>query len=464
MMGNTGLASPPFGGTDIDFKTGNPVVSYISRTMDFGRTSANITDGQGDLLFATNGQYIADRTGNQMMNGGGLNPGWYSDDCGDDGLQIFQAALILPKPGDSAIYYLFHNTADDMTTGTSGKLSLTTIDMRLNGDLGAVIAKNQPIVTDILAPGHITSVKHANGRDWWVFCHKACSNVFYRMLLTPDGLSAPVQQPIGIDVESIGQVVFSPDGSRFAFYDAYDGLQILEFDRCEGLLSNPVHFMVNDTAFSGGVAFSSDSKVLYAASYYHVFQYDVTAPNIQATQQIVAVYDGFIDPAGDPFFTTFNKMMLAPDGKIYIGTGNATQFLHVMHSPNVLGTGCNVDQHALQVTYYFNSLPNHPNYHLGALAGSPCDTLVSIVEGPMQPMPLQLYPNPNNGEFNLSFVPQPEPGELLIYDVLGKLVHQEQIAEWSQVKRVSLSQLPQGVYHSRLVWKGKTGVVRFVKE
>ncbi|MBK6894736.1 MAG: hypothetical protein IPH00_16800 [Flavobacteriales bacterium] len=78
-MGGTNSEEPlPFGGTDLDFSSGSVVLSYVQRDIDFRRTSANITDADGNLLSSTNGAYIANAIGDTMLNGGGLNPSQYT--------------------------------------------------------------------------------------------------------------------------------------------------------------------------------------------------------------------------------------------------------------------------------------------------------------------------------------------------------------------------------------------------
>lgn len=42
--------------------------------MPFDGAQANISDENGNLIIATNGCWIADATGDTMLNGGGLNP------------------------------------------------------------------------------------------------------------------------------------------------------------------------------------------------------------------------------------------------------------------------------------------------------------------------------------------------------------------------------------------------------
>ena len=61
----------PWGGVDLDFVTGVRAVSTVNREISFFRTNANITDSAGNLLFSTNGAYLANATGVQMQGGGG---------------------------------------------------------------------------------------------------------------------------------------------------------------------------------------------------------------------------------------------------------------------------------------------------------------------------------------------------------------------------------------------------------
>ncbi|MEO8590202.1 MAG: hypothetical protein ABI432_12585, partial [Flavobacteriales bacterium] len=316
---------PPWGGVDLNFISGNLVVSTVARTMDYKRTNANITDANGNLLFSTNGAYLANATGDTLLNGTGLNPSDYTSDH-PEGLLISQACLILPKPEALGIYYLFHGTIDDQVMVVANSLYLTTIDMGLDGGLGGVVLKNQVLINDALNEGRITAVRHANGRDWWVFCHKANTNEFYRLLFAPDGVSIDGTQSIGIiRPPDHGQVCFSPDGSKFAYYwGLQTDLEIFDFDRCTGLFSNPVHVLINDADGMGGVAFSPNSRYLYVSSVEDVYQYDTQAADIAASMVHVAEWDGFYSPS-PPFATGFDLAQLAPDGKIYISTGNGTQ-------------------------------------------------------------------------------------------------------------------------------------------
>jgi PKD repeat protein len=55
---------------------------------------------------------------------------------------------------------------------------------------------------------------------------------------------------------------------------------------------------------------------------------------------------------------------------------NGVAYLHVINEPDSLGLACEVCQHCVELPSVNSfSMPNFPNYRLGHLEGSPCDTL-----------------------------------------------------------------------------------------
>jgi len=449
MMGYASFAGLPFGGIDMDFISGTPVITYVTRSMEMSRAVSNISDANGNILFYTNGVYIADATGDTMLNGSGLNPSVYTS-WYPDGLPPPQMNMIIPDPGQSNIYHLFHCTLDDPPGSlTTRFLYRSIIDMNANGGLGSVIIKNQVVLNDSLNGGRITACKHANGRDWWIMVHKVNTNIYHKFLLTPYGLSGPFSQSIGsIRFVDLGQAAYSFSGEYFAWYSVVDDLDIFNFDRCTGLLSNPAHIAINDSATGVGVSFSPNSQFLYVSSTKYVYQFDVTAANIPATQTTVAVWDGFYSP-NPPLATLFNVQQLAPDGKIYIATGNSTLHLHVINQPDSAGLACDLVQHGIPLpAFNYNSLPNHPNYFLGALPGSPCDTLTSLNDDQAFDFKFGAYPNPNSGVFNIGYqLPQNTSGILEIYDVNGSLIWSRPLPAWSTFQKIVLSdKITSGIY------------------
>jgi len=441
-------------------------MSYVDRAIGFRHSSANISNEAGIVQVMTNSVFVADANGDTLMNGTGINPSNYTSNSSPDGLVIPQLAVILPKPEAPGIYYMIHGTLDNEQTITAQYLYLSVIDMSLNGGLGAVTIKNQVLIDDALNEGKITAVRHANGRDWWVFCHKAFSTSYYRLLATPSGVNVDGTQSIGTyRPEDAGQTCFSPDGTKYAYYWGIEDLDILDFDRCTGLFSNPVHVDIDDYNTSGGVAFSPDSRYLYVSSVRDAYQFDTEAADIASSMVHIAHWDGFYSPF-DPFATLFGLSQLANDGKVYMSTGNSTFHLHVIHDPDAGGLACNMEQHGVELPVWFsNSLANHPNYHLGPVDGSLCDSLginVGVAEAVLE-QAVQVYPNPSAGVFTVQYAAQPAAGVLEVRDLAGKLVLHERLPAWSQVHAVQLAGAA-GIYHCTLRWGAQRVNARIILE
>ena len=424
-----------------------------SRKMPFMSSQANISDSAGNLLFYTNGCWIANATGDTMMNGDSLNPGNFSDGYCTLGYPIANMELALPVPGMMNKYILFHQTGDQSVW--SRKLYYSLIDMSLDSGRGAVTAKNQIAFSDSLISG-ISACKHANGRDWWVAVLKDSSDIIYTLLLTPNGITNIQQQhlnvPMHISFSSIQ--AFSPDGSKYAYtvssatgninYPYLRDLRILDFDRCSGQFSNPYVINLNDTNFGVGLSFSSSSQYLYTSKAFQISQFDLLAPNIQASRQFVAWYD-FFNNGG---YTTFGYMYLAANGKIYISSTGGTIYFSVIDQPDSAGMSCNVLQHAIQTPCYIGaSHVNHPNYYLGRLVGSPCDTLTGIHDLAAHDFRFSISPNPNNGNFRIMYLlPQNKSGTLQIFNITGKEIYHQNLPLWSTLQYISLPKIADGVY------------------
>jgi hypothetical protein len=384
LLGQDSDSSIIYSGTMIDFETEPPDVYYEFRDVVFLQTNASICDTAGNLLFYTNGAFVSNYLNQVMENGEGLNPGAHSDDREGRGYILDQGAIILPVPESDSLYYLLHK--DKVVPGdtegvffSSKHLYKTIVDMGANVGVGKVLSKNEVITEGSLNTGKLTAVKHANGRDWWILIRLYAANRYDKFLVKPSGVKYIEQQEIGLGIPfaGVGQAVFAPNGSKYVEYNTLsleEGhyLDIYDFDRCTGMLSNPIQITMQDSAWAGGVAISPNSRYLYVSSYLRVFQYDLWAADIEASQDTVAVWDGF----GGVFATTFYLAQLAPDGKIYINSNNGSRYLHVIEQPDLPGDSCQVCQHCLEIPSVNNfSLPNFPNYRLGPLEGSPCDTL-----------------------------------------------------------------------------------------
>ncbi|MBL7805770.1 MAG: PKD domain-containing protein, partial [Saprospiraceae bacterium] len=247
--------------------------------------------------------------------------------------------------------------------------------MNANQGAGKVIEKNKLIMTGCFQTA--CANRHANGRDWWLLIGDNKVDTFYRFLVTPDSLLGPWVQAIeNPSIDSFyfcGWANFSPDGSKFVINGCRSGVSVYDFDRCTGLLSNLRFAPRLEWEYTWGAAFSPNSRFLYVDTEdsRHLDQFDLLAPDLSASQTTVAVWDGYLTPWQGG--TVFGPSCLGPDGKIYIGTHG---YAHIIEHPNLPGTSCNVIQRSIESPAAGQLFtPNYPNYRLGPLDDSSCDTL-----------------------------------------------------------------------------------------
>ncbi|KXK46381.1 MAG: hypothetical protein FNNCIFGK_01775 [Bacteroidia bacterium] len=431
-----------------------------ARKISFRATQANISDENGNLLMVSNGCWIADATGDTMLNGSGLNPNSYTTDFCDSfgGLPLSHGNIILPYPNNSDKYILLHQTGNyNAPYLISTELYYSEIDLSLNGGLGAVTAKNQIILNDYIVGG-IAACKHANGRDWWIFALKDASTLIHKFLLDSSGITYMGTQNIGFPLPFQGnatQPTFSPDGTKFVYGSGtgnpppFHDVRLFNFDRCNGNFTGLAYIALNDSSTGFGLAFSSDSKYLYNSSFYRIYQFNTDAPNIAASKTIVAVNDGFYSPI-PPFQTDFWYMYLAANGKIYISSGNGVVDLHYINYPDTAGMACDVHLHDLHLPCYsFRANVYHPNYYLGCDTTSGCPCLITgINEISQHDFKFSVSPNPNNGNFRIMYLlPQNKSGKLEIFDINGRVVYSQNLPQWSTLQNISLPKIANGVYN-----------------
>ncbi|MBK9732779.1 MAG: T9SS type A sorting domain-containing protein [Chitinophagaceae bacterium] len=453
-------------GSDFDktqglyFSNGNLDTFTVNKSFFFYFTDASISDTTGELLFYTNGSYVKNGNHDSLWNTADFNPGFTTDEY-IYGLPITQGAIVLPKPGDANKYLLFHESADEifLLPGYDvNPLSLrySLIDMALDNSLGGIDPNQKSVVLigDTLTNGRLTACKHANGRDWWLISHEYRSNKYYKLLVTPDGIFGPYEQNIGSPMiyDIYGYAVFSPDGNWYANLSPRDSVDIQQFNRCTGEFSNHILLNVPDSSLITTCMFSANSRFLYVIGFLNVFQYDMWSSDIPASVVHVASYD--TSQTGLPRW--FRLAQLAPDNKVYISTSNSTLYLHVINHPDSLGLECDLVQSAIVLPHKNGtSIPNFPNYDLGALINSPCDTLYNSTEDIfIFQNNFHIAPNPAKEWLNIVYSTK-EDCLLILYDINGVRVASVSLFHYFKNRLMDVSQLPAGVYLATVSCKGE---------
>lgn len=457
-----------YGNTVINFNSGSPQMSIGQVNCGFSQNSSGICDASGNEIIVTNGSMTLDKNFQQVMNCDTFPRGSYAASQGVNakyfGTNIPQTTLILPQPSNDSIYYIFHTDANsrlfssyqiygneiipDMYRLVYGKLYCTIINTNRNNNLGEAVSNNTIVIDDSITTGLLTSCRHSNGRDWWILVPKVESNEFYTLLLSPSGIQNMGIQSVGNTVYHGlgGQAKFSPDGTKYARYEAIGSvlgntttgkggyINLYNFDRSTGQLSNQKLIPIFLCALEGGLAFSPNSKYMYASIFSKIYQLDVTVTNIESTQTIIASSTS-INMGTFNHTSTFRWMELGPDNKIYAVEGGNSSWIHIINQPDLQGINCDFVPLGLTSDKSFNPcLPHFPNFLLGSMAGI---SNIKPNEGS-----LSIYPNPATNAFTITNITLPTI--IRLFDTLGKLVIEEQVE--SGATTIDTSNLTQGVY------------------
>ncbi len=340
----------------MDFSGGAPVPESGGQ-IDTEEGCSSISNACGDLLFYTDGITIWNANHQVMQNGSGLQ--------GDD--SSTQSGIVVPKPGDRHIYYVF--TVDEAFSSPSTQgMQYSVVDMTLAGGLGAVVPGQKNIRLVQQASEKVTAVASSDGSAVWVITlapptndnsalyHTIGSNMntFYAFKITDTGVqnTATVSQlPLTI-MNGIGYMKVSPDGTKLAIANPNDySAYLFDFDSATGVVSNPVQLNLNaGNNRPYGLEFSPDSSKLYLSDW----QDRLTQIDLSNNNQMTIISTA----------TNYRAaLQLGLDGKIYrpytTDYGSNHNTVSVIESPNEAGMACNY--HHQQITlpgmYVHQGLP-----------------------------------------------------------------------------------------------------------
>lgn len=311
-------------GAGLNFNTNPPSIEDGSLSTDEG--SASISNSNGVLQFYTDGSTIYNNTGAIMDNGTGL--------LGDSSSS--QSAIIVPKPLDPNIYFVF--TVGNQQNGGGGNgVAYSIIDMSLNGGLGRVTSKNTFLNGSNNAREKITSVRGTDCNTFWVITSD--SNNFYSYLIDKDSVqNTAITSTHNYTNNLRGYLKISPDGETLVNAIQDYGTYIFDFDAKTGIITNGG--FINSISNGYGVEFSRNGKKLYISTGSHS-QFSGSVRNnpsyASITQFSLESRDiADINTSAELIYETNSgyrgALQLASNGKIYYARSRQT-FLGVINSP-----------------------------------------------------------------------------------------------------------------------------------
>ena len=433
------------GRNNMDFSGTSPISTSVGKGHWLQTTNSAIcSPTTGKLLFYTNGQTIYNALEDSLQGTSGFNPNnWTNQNVG---INCGQACLTLPFSTDTNLFYIFHSSRMYFTPDyCPERMYYSIIDMKKDNGKGGVARLNVELMHDTITMGTINACKHANGKDWWVLSVDYRNNCYIRFLIQNDSILGPFKQCIGNEnVTPRGTITtFSPNGKRYATYQGSGIITLFDFDRCSGLLSNPL--VINAASDYGAIEFSPNSNILYHSANAYFYQYDLTSNNIETSRILLDTWDGFANPTATAFYIPH----LAADNKIYVTTVQLSQYLHVVNYPDSLGFACHFVQRGYEMNGYCSDYPpNYPHFRLGADT-TLCNNL-SITLPTLQNF-VNIYPNPAQNEVTFEFSQAIDKEIILfVYDILGKQVQQLTIPKSNTLYKLNVSAYPQGVYSFQL--------------
>ncbi|MBL7926870.1 MAG: T9SS type A sorting domain-containing protein [Bacteroidia bacterium] len=457
-------------------------------------TSALITRGSCASICSASGQllfYIANDSSTLLWDRGVIYNSNHTLMMNGDsiaGKAWYQEHAIIPDPADSNLYYTFNSCPTPVYGFYYSKINMT-----LNGGLGAVVQKNVQLQSFRTADC-ITAIKHGNGRDWWVLFRKNSSpstNEIYEYLITPNGISNTIILTAGsVSTAGFAKFCVSNQGDKIGLVNAAGLIEVYYFNRCNGLIDS-VRTLEPELPsppypWYWECEFSPNSNLLYVTtsdSSCLLLQYNLSDSNPSLTRDTLQFTNYPI--------ATLGAVRLAPDNRIYVAnayyntvTSNYpypdtmynvyNTYLSVINHPDSVGTACDYQPYSFYLggKRCYKGLPNNPDYDLGPLTGSICDTLTTGIAPQPQTAGVATLQTTYIHTWQKLFVnAQQVKGKnalLMLYDIQGKEVYRLRKGHASgaggyYTQDVDISSLSNGLYIVTLVTDKEVLSARFVK-
>ncbi len=427
----------------LDFNSGVPIALTDGMINSWEGTST-VSDANGSMLFYTDGITVWDKNHNVMLNGDSLG----------GGSSATQSALIVSIAGNN-LFYIF--TVENENTPTDN-LRYSVVDLSLNNGDGDVTIKNAFLISQTTEK--LSAVNNANNTGLWVMTHGNGTNSFYGFLLDGSGVdSVPVisniGQSFGMNGDNVGQMKFSPDGTKIAVA-AWNSnfVELFDFNSTTGVVSNNILINI-PYAVNGvyGLEFSPASNYLYASNVIpgNIYQWDITSNSSVGINST-------IQQIGNSSSSYRGALQLGPDGKIYVAR-NLGPSLGVINNPDLPGTQCNFIENSVSLAGKKSGL-GLPNFIQTYFLPTGMNQLNEKIL-------LSVHPNPFTSIVSIAFKKQNlKQVSVTIRNVLGSVVLSESESHFGSAysKTIDLNFLSKGIYFFEIVADGERTTRKMVKE
>ena len=296
---------------------------------------------------------------------------------------------------------------------------------------------------------YLTAINKENGIDWWIIQPNRSGN-FYTVSLDEDGFTLSDIQSSGIQFHSnssgAGTSKFSPDGTKYLYFNTDDNVLLYDFDRTTGELYNLRQIDVREGGASAvftAVEFSPNSRYAYITARTELYQIDTWEDNLEDGLVLIDTWNG----VQDPFNTTFLLMASAPDCKIYMTSGSGTNTYHVINKPNEKGVACDFVQQGIRLPFVSSTatMPNFPRFRVDE--EDKCDDAITSIFGDQvfYRRDMHVYPNPVRDLLTVE-IPEGKKGRIVVFDMEGRIVWSGDDDGYNGEVKLDLSFLSTGTY------------------
>lgn len=340
----------------VSFSTGI-AVSQPNSAMTTDEESATVSDASGNLLFYTNGKSVYNNTHTAMTNGNSTLNGSPNSVPNGGTLSSGQGVVIVPKPGNGNRYFIYTTSDCPVTATINTSFGISQYEVDMTTTTGSVTSTTPVNPTQNYATNEpIVAIPHCNGTNYWL-CVKPRNNNQNGLLsagpsttinqyiacysVTSNGiantpvlsLSAPFvpSSTITPGNDGIGHIAVSPNKSLICIgWAELNLIYVYNFD-CSSGKTNYIATLSGSLGY--GMAFSPDSKVLYAyaSTGNKIIQYDLSQLSLCNQSAPYTIFQTGYNG------NSFGSLQLGPDNRIYCSNSGATN-LNVINFPNSINS------------------------------------------------------------------------------------------------------------------------------